>query len=177
MCELKLSDLKAGLPGITPIEGSNLYENCVVGLHQCGHLEKVAISIDGLKTDEFTLTWEDTYNEQLKRTYADEQSVTERGAVGISVLLALKLTDYTIVERSRKGTGFDYLLGDKEDPLFTPKARLEVSGIMKETTTNTLTTRFQQKAYQTDKSDNMQMSAYISVVEFSTPKALFNIKS
>jgi len=57
-----------------------------------------------------------------------------------------------------------------------PKARLEVSGIMHETDGNTLATRFEQKSVQTDRSDATRLPAYVSVVEFSTPKAKFDIK-
>ncbi|MBQ9202842.1 MAG: hypothetical protein IJ155_01215 [Prevotella sp.] len=173
---IKLSDITAGLPGVTPIEGANLYENCVVELHRCGHPEQVDLSLTGLRTKTCTLTWEDTFNNQLDRTYADEQSVTERAAVGVSILLALALTNYTVIERSRKGSGFDYMLGDKNDPLFMPKARLEISGIRKETGQNTVKARYQQKAIQTNISDYTQLPAYVSIVEFSTPKAIFNIK-
>ena len=56
------------------------------------------------------------------------------------------------------------------------RRRLEVSGIMRETEGNTLATRFQQKAAQTDRSDATRLPAYVSVVEFSTPKAKFDIK-
>ncbi|MBQ8065271.1 MAG: hypothetical protein IJ200_06410 [Prevotella sp.] len=176
MDNLLLTDIKAGLPGITPVEGANLYENCVVELHRCGHSEQVILSLTGITTDTCKLIWEDAFNEQLDRTYADEQSVTERSAVCISVLLALSLTNYTVIERSRRGTGIDYMLGDKDDPLFMPKARLEISGIKRETVKNTVTTRYQQKQEQTSISDHTQLPAYISIVEFSTPKAIFNIK-
>ena len=41
------------------------------------------------------------------------------------------MTEYTVYERSRKGTGFDYWLAPKgaEKPLFQDKARLEISGV------------------------------------------------
>ncbi|MFH1157832.1 MAG: hypothetical protein V1721_02960 [Pseudomonadota bacterium] len=47
-------------------------------------------------------------------------------------ILALKtLTGKEVLERSRKGPGFDYWVGDKDDDqLFSGKARLEVSGIL-----------------------------------------------
>lgn len=176
MENLYLSDIKEGTPGITPIEGSNLYENSVVALHLSGHPSPVILQMDGKKKSPFTLYWEDIFNDHLSRTYADEQSVTERAAIAISAILALKLTDYTIVERSRKGTGFDYMLGLSDDPLFTPKARLEISGIMRQNSGNSLKSRFHQKAMQTEKSDATEMPAYISIVELSTPQALFDIK-
>lgn len=47
---------------------------------------------------------------------------------------------------------------------------------MRETNDNTVNKRFQQKAAQTDRSDSMRLPAYVSVVEFSTPKAKFDIK-
>ena len=174
---LHLSDLKLGLPGISPIEGANLEENCMVALHRSGHDQTVSLAVDGLEQCTFSLKWEDSYDVQTERTYADEQSVTERAAVGISVLLALRMTDYTIIERSRKGTGFDYMLGNKDDSLFAPKARLEVSGIMKESEHNTVTARYSAKLAQTDVSDDTCLPAYVSIVEFSTPKALFGIKN
>ena len=173
---IQLSDIKQGTPGITPIEGANLYENCVVALHNSCHPAPVTLQVSGLNVCNYLLLWEDSYNDQLRRTYNDEQSVTERAAVAVSVMLALRQTEYTVIERSRKGTGFDYLLGDGQDPLFTPKARLEVSGIMRETDGNTAELRYRQKAAQTAKSDDMLLPAYISVVEFSTPKAIFDIK-
>lgn len=176
MDTIQLSDIKMGTPGITPIEGSNLYENCIVALHNSGHPSPVTLQMEGIRTNPFSLAWEDTFDDQLQRTYSDEQSVVERAAVAVSVVLALHTTAYTVIERSRKGTGFDYMLGDSLDPLFTPKARLEVSGIMHETNDNTVDKRFQQKVAQTDKSDYTRLPAYVSVIEFSTPKAKFDIK-
>lgn len=173
---IQLSNIKKGTPGISPIEGENLYENCIVALHNSKHDSPVTLNVKGLKNCDYNILWDDIYNDQLRRTYNDDQSVTERGAIAISVLLALIQTNYTIIERSRKGTGFDYMLGDAQDTLFTPKARLEISGIMNETGSNTLEKRYNQKSTQTDKTDHLKLPAYISVVEFSTPKATFNIK-
>lgn len=33
MDTIRLSDIKRGMPGISPVEGANLYENCIVALH------------------------------------------------------------------------------------------------------------------------------------------------
>lgn len=173
---LQLKNLLDGMPGITPIEGANLYENCIVQLHRCEHPMPVNLKVGGLNNCTYKILWEDIYNDQFNRTYADEQSVTERAAIGVSALLAFETTEYTIVERSRKGTGFDYMLGDKNDTLFIPKARLEISGIKTETESNSIEKRFKQKALQTDISDKSGLPAYISIIEFSTPKAVFDLK-
>lgn len=45
--------------------------------------------------------------------------------------MAKELTSLVVVERSKKGPGFDYWLGQSDDDdLFANKARLEVSGIL-----------------------------------------------
>lgn len=79
---------------------------------------------------------------------------------------------YTVIERSRKGTGFDYWLGDKNSYLFQKKARLEVSGILKGDD-SLLKSRHAAKEEQTSKSDELCIPAYVSVIEFSKPKAFF----
>ena len=109
MDTIQLSDIRLGTPGITPIEGANLYENCIVALHKSGHVSPVELRVDGLRTEPFSLVWEDTFDDQMRRAYADEQSVTERAAVAVSVMLSLRTTAYTVIERSRCGTGFDYM--------------------------------------------------------------------
>jgi hypothetical protein len=94
---------------------------------------------------------------------------TERGASAIAFLLMLQLTDYTVIERSRKGTGFDYWLGHKDDMIFQRAARLEISGILSGTA-QTVDTRVAQKKKQTRRSDGA-LPAYIVVVEFGAPTA------
>lgn len=173
---IKLDAIKEGMPGISPIEGADLLENCVVMLHRSGHGIPTSLNIDGIASDNVVLEWTDSFTDQLDRTYADHISNTERAAVCVSVLLTTALTDYTVIMRSRKGTGFDYLLGNKSDLSFQPQARLEVSGIEKESETNTLKSRFRQKCEQVTPTDETFLPAYISIVEFGTPKALFNKK-
>ena len=176
MKSICVENIMKGMPGITPIEGANLYENAIVLLHKSGHVSPTKFKVTHTISEDFSLEWNDVFNEQMNRTYQDEQSATERAAVCISALLTVQLTDYTIIERSRKGTGFDYFLGSKADKFFIPQARLEVSGIAKETEQNLLTTRYRQKVEQTNISDQSSMPAYISVVEFKTPKAIYGKK-
>lgn len=163
----------SGLPGITPVAASQLYEAFEVCMHIAGHNEKVGLKMVGMTNENINLLWTDEYNSQKERTYTDMQYTVEHGAVCLSVMLSLSLTPYTIVERSRKGTGFDYWLGDKDSVLFQKKARLEVSGIQKGDEA-TLNRRYVSKAEQTRQSDELMLPAYISVIEFSNPKAIFN---
>lgn len=116
---------------------------------------------------------------QMIRTYDDLQDATELGASGVALLLAREETGLTAIQRSRKGTGFDYWLGpgnqnDDELP-FQRSARLEVSGILKGTD-NQVTARIRQKLRQTDPSDGLRLSAYAVVVEFGQPMAQISKK-
>lgn len=171
--EINVTSIKSGLPGITPVAASQLYEAFEVCMHISGHAEKVSLSTAGLIYDIIDLLWSDEYNSQKERTYADMSYTVEHGAVCLSVMLSTALTPYTIVERSRKGTGFDYWLGDKDSVLFQKKARLEVSGILIGDDT-LLKRRYAAKIEQTQRSDELHLPAYVSVIEFSNPKAIFN---
>ncbi|ETW93058.1 MAG: hypothetical protein ETSY2_52085 [Candidatus Entotheonella gemina] len=102
--------------------------------------------------------------------WADEQEATEYGACGIAILIILALTDYTVIRRSRKGTGIDYWLGYQDtDYPFQDAARLEVSGIRRGND-RVVAARVSQKIRQTKPSDEA-LPAYIVVVEFSRPYA------
>lgn len=94
------------------------------------------------------------------------------GACGVAILAARELTGYTVVERSVKGTGFDYWLGavNSPDSQLEPlerKARLEVSGIL-HGATDIVEARIREKIRQTRRSAG-EFPAYIVVVEFHTP--------
>lgn len=96
----------------------------------------------------------------------------------IAILLAIKKTGYSTVERSIKGTGFDYWLGEAkntEELPFQRKARLEISGI-RSGNEYQVNRRVNMKLMQTNRSDNIGLPAYIIVVEFSMPMSIFKEK-
>lgn len=106
----------------------------------------------------------------MRRTYGDPDENTEEGACGLALLLLISLTNYTVVRRSRKGTGIDYFLGDANDFLFQNTARLEVSGIGKGTEQE-IKRRVKQKKEQSEQSDHLTIPVYVVIVEFSRPVA------
>lgn len=75
-----------------------------------------------------------------------------------------------MTQRSRKGTGFDYWLGDEADMPFQNKARLEVSGI-RNGDQKIIKARVREKLTQTEVSDKTRLPAYVVVVEFGRPVA------
>ena len=79
------------------------------------------------------------------------------------------LTDYQVIQRSPKTTGFDYWLGEKGQSYpFQKKARLEVSGILKGTNAQ-VNRRLKEKFNQVKKSDITDLPAVVVIVEFSQP--------
>jgi len=174
--ELNISYIKNGFPGLSEVLSNMCYEACMVCLRRNGHSDGVSMQLKGLMEKRIPLRLFDYFDDRVERSWQDTGDAAEYGAICISSLLLIECIDYTIIERSRKGTGFDYWLGYDNDLLFQNAARLEVSGIFKETENNTAEKRFQMKMKQTDKSDNYNIPAYISVVEFSNPKTIFDKK-
>ena len=175
---INIDILKKGLPGITEIMGSNLVEACVVCLHRSNHLsKKTKLRVRGDIDKSFVLNWEHVYTDQVDRCWMDQEEATEFGAAGISILIVMELTNLVVLERSMKGTGFDYWLGDPEsdDILFQKKARLEVSGIFRGND-GTIISRVKDKLEQMQQSDHFNIPGYVSVIEFSSPIAAFKSK-
>ena len=106
--EIDITEIKRGLPGITPVAAQQLYEAFEVCMHLSEHDESVTLPVHGIREEEIYLHWEDGYNDQKSRAYAD------------------------IMNR-----------------------------------------RCASKTEQATQSDGMKLPAYISVIEFGSPKALY----
>jgi hypothetical protein len=163
---LNLFSLRDGMPGITAEFGAGLAQAAAVCLEDRGHQNGVKITVMGDNPATFSLHWETT-TDQMRRCWNDHEVCTEHGAYCLSFLLLKALGRFTVLERSRKGTGFDYWLGEEGDLPFQKKARLEISGI-RNGDERAIRSRVKQKLAQTSPSDGTT-PAIISVVEFSTP--------
>jgi hypothetical protein len=168
---INLQEIKKNIPGLTETIGEYLYEACVVCLKRQNHDNKNTIlKVKGDFQSDYILTWDDLYNSSIERAWKDQNVATESGAICISILLLLKLTDFTIIERSAGKNGFDYWLGFKNDPLFQKKGRLEISGLFSKNEKE-VDKRYKIKEEQTKRSDNLKIPAFIGIVEFSIPMA------
>jgi hypothetical protein len=125
--------------------------------------------MSGFTEEPFEIRWELTINDAMVATWQDPGVATENGAYAIAIPLTCSLLSLTVVERSFKGTGFDWWLGE-DDNLFQGKYRLEVSGILKGGPTD-VNQRVLMKKKQTDRSASTLLPAIVTVVEFSHPLA------
>ena len=166
--------MRKGVPALTFILGGMLAEAAAVCLAEQGHRETCTLSLrQETQQNDFTLH-RLSVSEAMRRAYRDLQEATEFGACGVALLLARAATGYTAVERSVKGTGFDYWLGAANSPdsaaePLERKARLEVSGILRGSE-ETIAARATEKIQQTRRSEG-DFPAYAIVVEFSRPMA------
>ena len=168
--ELKLAELKSGAPGITPAFGEGLAEAASVCLEDRSHSSPTPMRLSGEIGGQAILEWETT-STQARRCWNDNDEATEHGAYGIAALLIPRVSELQVVERSKKGTGFDYWLGTSTQTgaLFQNRARLEVSGI-RAGTDSKVGGRVRQKLKQTERS-NGSIPAVVVVVEFGEPQS------
>ena len=157
------------MPALSIYEGGSLAEAASVCLQARAHTSPVSLTVRGNYRRSVSLKFLDV-TDQMRRTHGDPEVAVERGACAIAVLVVCALREYTVVQRSYKGTGVDYFLGDRSDFLFQRKARLEVSGIGAGSETD-IRRRKKTKLEQTERSDAMQIPAIVAIVEFSRPLA------
>jgi hypothetical protein len=170
---LSFDALKSGQLGVSAVYGSFLAEAASHCLRCNDHASPVILHITGNLSTSGSLTW-DGAGERDDRTWADLQEATEYGAYGVAIIVALPLTEMPRVERSAKGTGVDYWVGDGKDQrgIFQRAARLEVSGILNGDEAK-IAARLQEKLTQTKRSDTTGMPAYVTIVEFGSPESRF----
>lgn len=164
--QIRLQDLGKGLPGITPPFGASLAEAGAVCLDEQGHNSGVKLIINGEYDETFELFWQHV-NDQMKACWNDDEFTTELGAYGVALKLIMALTGFTVIKRSKKGTRFDYWLGNDDDLLFQGNVRLEVSGI-RNGSNSEVNQRINLKIKQVKKAKS-DLLAYVVIVEFGNP--------
>jgi hypothetical protein len=169
MKRLRLGDLAESFPHIPPECGTAPEQAIVVCLDSQGHPSGCLLTVEGEFTDNCKLVWSLSLTESMRRYWSDLVDATEQGAYGLAILLLRMNTGLTIIERSRRGTGFNWWLGT-EDNLFQHKARLEVSGILSGSRRR-FNSRLKAKLAQAEQSASPGLPVYAVVIEFRTPRA------
>jgi hypothetical protein len=145
-------------------------EACKVCLEDQQHHPGVVLKVDGFSPCIFQLTWESPVTIAAVDSWADPDEATEHGACAIAFFVILEITKLMVIRRSRKKTGVDYWLTHKDNTLLQNSARLEISGIRKDSQ-SVINSRVVRKKKQTKQSDitHAALPAYVVVVEFSNP--------
>lgn len=187
---LDLNDLDTDdVPGVDRQKGNELARAAAVCLEDQGHVPGAQLTVRGLISSRYTLNWP-LVTAQSRRTRADAREATEDGAAGIAVLLVSREIGFTVIARSRVGTGVDYWLGDDDNSNITAveqvmtdemrdllqddslvvKGRMEVSGTLQGGDSE-IRRRMRLRLGQTDRSEATGLPAYVIVVEFRQPVA------
>jgi hypothetical protein len=161
--------LTGGMPGLEPFLGGTLANAAAVCLDKNRHSSGVELEVSGQYRRRVEVCW-DGPTDQVRNSYADLQEATEFGAAGVAIATLNNFGGWIVMQRSRKGTGFDYWISKKDDhcgPLFQGCAPLEVSGILNGDDTE-LQRRVRIKKGQI--SITKTRRGTVAVVEFSAPK-------
>lgn len=145
-------------------------EAASVCLESQSHQSGIIIQVAGEFTDKISVSW-NKIDLKTRHSWQNLAESVEEAAYGLAILAIWKLTPLKVVKQSFKKTGFDYWLGEKNNPdqPFQEKARLEVSGILKGTTSQ-INQRLKEKLAQTTQSDNLNLPIFVVIAEFSNPK-------
>lgn len=153
---------------LSVIRCADFSEAAAVCLDAQGHQSGKILTVEGDLTAQFQLIWSEV-SQQMKDSRSDMEDTVESGAYCLAMLVIEKMTKLKVTKQSQKRTGFDYWLGDTQSIGIQGLARLEVSGILKGTK-GQINQRLKEKVEQTKKSDNLNIPAYIVIVEFSQPR-------
>jgi len=173
-----LEELKEAIKLFSVNQLDYFAESCIVALESNNHKSGCKLKIFGDSSDEASVEWSTIV---LRAGYQEPKKFVENGAIALSFFLVREYTDFAVIEEATIGTGFDFWLGyDQDHPMYNAlnfiSARLEISGILKESRSNTIESRTINKKTQTNPTDFLKLPAYISIVEFSQPKAYFAAK-
>lgn len=163
------------ITGLSFNVGSYLEEAARVCLFLNGHKSGVELKVLGDFVLSFKLIWKDSVEEKILKNWQDEKEAVEYYATAIAILLIEELTEFTFWERVAQTDVADYLLNKKNNSSTfedeNPFAYLEVSGIWRETTNNTLNMRFNLKQKRAKKENLEGFPYYVITAEFGTPKS------
>lgn len=175
MRSINIDKLKTGISGITLATSTFIHEAVLVALIQNGHQSGVSLKVEGSFKESIQLIWKITPNVTTVNAWKNNIDTANYAAVGLALLLVTELTEFHSFEIASIGTGIDYWMSKKinnsELIAFKKEARLEISGIFKESKSNTVNMRVNLKKKQIQRSKNSGLPAWITVVEFSSPKS------
>ncbi|BCZ79064.1 hypothetical protein PTKU64_27390 [Paraburkholderia terrae] len=151
---------------LTPYFGAMCCEAASYCFEQNGHAVPTQAALSGCETPHAHFHWTPP-PAQAVATYRDKDVAAENGAYAVAIAVLNHIHGYKVIERSAKGTGFDFWVGATEGDLpFQNKVRLEVSGIFDGQ--SRVNSRLRSKLNQMAPSDGSG-SGFAVVAEFGRP--------
>ncbi len=134
---------------------------------------KIGFSIDN-NFEEAWINWDSNFPDAGMREKTD---MANHGGVGLAMFVMSVLLDYSYAEQSEIGDGVDYRFkkfepNDDDLNFLKDYHNVEVSGILEESTSNTLTGRIKSKHDQIDRGGRRNEPSSVIVTLFSEPKTV-----
>jgi hypothetical protein len=169
-----LESLSESIPVMLPEIAAFHKLNCMICFFKNGHTSGVSMEVNSLNhKSTFSFSWAGEVSDQLQKSLQDENKASDFAACAIALLLIRETSSYTAVEQSVTGTTIDYYLTEQgrfDDLIFNKSARLEVSGILTASPSNSIRNRINEKKRRL-KPENGYMDI-IAIVEFGKPQSV-----
>ena len=156
-------------------------EACVWCLDQNKHQNGVLLKFSfNSQAFSYPISWpEERIDLDKIRNHYNSDDALPFGAEAIAFFVSINHTEYKSLKRAVKKTGIDYWLSNESSTQSLPfqnAGRLEISGILKQSETNTITKRVKEKIIQTNQSEKTTLPVYVVVVAFDDPCAKMEFK-
>ena len=171
---LDMDDLNADIPALTDALTLRMQEAVVMCMEPHGHSSGVSCDLrnfDEVLAD-LRIQWKMSYSESIRRSFGDSRNAAERAGEAIAILIILAFTNYTVVERARIKSGFDFWLSrtdDDDDYLFQHEMGLESKGLSHARFASDITGAIKDGIAQIVNSKNAEVPALVVATEFSRP--------
>ena len=165
-------------PTLAQITVNNQWAAVALDMFHSGSSSKIDVSIDGTN-EVIELDWDSNFSTAAMK---EEVYMAYHGGESIAMFIMSVLCGFKYVEQSEIGTGVDYCFNmtepDEDNLNFLEGGHyVEISGILKETKSNTLKGRIKDKHEQINKGGNKTFPSSVIVTLFSGPKIVKEIHS
>ncbi len=131
---LDLDDLNSNIPALTDSFAKLMQEAVIMCMKPYSHTSGISYNLRDFDQVlvEVKIKWKTLYSERIRSAFGTPRNAAERAGEGIAILIILARSDYTVIERSRIGDGFDFWLSrsDEDDQFpFQYEAGLEAKGL------------------------------------------------
>jgi len=173
---LDITKTKLKGPTIAQIETCNQWAATALNKYHKNSTTEIIFEIDGIQSKS-NLSWDSDFS---KAAMKEEIDMANHGGVALAWFVMSVLKDYSFVEQSEIGDGVDYrfMKGEPDDEnlnFIDNSHYVEISGILQESKTNTLSSRIKDKHAQIKRGGKRDEQSSVIVTLFSEPKTIKEI--
>lgn len=171
---LNVDDLTTDIPALTRSFAGLMQEAIAMCMREHNHLPGVSCDLRDFATvlARAEVVWTNEFTDRIAKAFGSTANAAELAGEGMAILTIIAMTDYTIVERSIKGSGVDFWLGHIEDTTektIQRAARMEVKGRTRIESDGRIHSAVRAGMKQTTRSAATKLPVCVVLTEFSRP--------